>query len=409
MLLFWRIRYLDSRDTLFKNRDLWLDTHELDPVMKAALETVYAINSNQPRRGLMRFRHLFRDMAWREEEIKARLDRSGLRNVFIPDYFEDETGAEISMKQIAVALTGNPEADFVPTAATLNDIEYLRAEKPPIDLNQITLAPEQLQLIGYFVRDLGELLASTFYRNAPATLTNGGSRGSCWILETTASDEEIRSFVTIFRRLYMENEPANFAKAAAAFAQALQGHPLATWVQGSASQFDEILNEAPGPYPFVAQGKLGFTQKRLIDVYLYTQYAHQPDERRTRQFNECLASVDGDRSLLAFLFLSEIWRCALTIRNPGLIIDDFYKRYRQTHSASLGVLDSMRTGQPGIGALETQEERETRVLGEKTEELATSLWRAAGQPAGGHARFLGEARKRLLSALGRPDGEPGRP
>jgi hypothetical protein len=26
MLLFWRIRYLDTRDKAFKDRDLWLDT-----------------------------------------------------------------------------------------------------------------------------------------------------------------------------------------------------------------------------------------------------------------------------------------------------------------------------------------------------------------------------------------------
>ena len=40
MLLFWRIKYLDSRDRQFKDRDLTLDTTTLDAVDRAAIEAI---------------------------------------------------------------------------------------------------------------------------------------------------------------------------------------------------------------------------------------------------------------------------------------------------------------------------------------------------------------------------------
>src|SRR5688572_26024005 len=38
MILFWRIRYLDTHDQEFKDRDLWLDTDDLDSLTRAAVE-----------------------------------------------------------------------------------------------------------------------------------------------------------------------------------------------------------------------------------------------------------------------------------------------------------------------------------------------------------------------------------
>jgi len=405
MLLFWRIRYLDCRDKLFKNRDLWLDTNALDPVMKAALETIYALKNTNREREVLGFRHLFREMTQSEGEYIALVERHGsTRSVFLHDYFEDETGQELSRKRMAVTITGNPQADYLPPGTTKKDIDFYQAEKPPIDPDRITLSPDQLGILGYFVRDLREMMASALYKNGPGTLSRGGSRGHRWVVETAASDEEIRSFVTIFRRLYMDKEPANFAKAVAVFSEALQGHAMAKWVQGMADQHENGLNDVPSAVPFIGPGKLSFTQKRLIDAYVYTQYAHQPDEKRTRQFNECLASVNGDQSLLTYLFLTELWKCALRIRNAGVFIEQLYDRYCQTHNVVPSVLASMRTDHPGLGALEKQEDREARVLEEKMEELAKSLWQSAGQPEGGHTLFLQSARKQLLSVLGKVEG-----
>lgn len=392
MLLFWRIRYLDTRDKQFKDRDLWLDTDTLDPVTKAAVETTYALK-DCGYRGMLQYRRLFKE----EREPNSALDFNGC---FVHDYFEDENAQELSYARMAVVLTGDPKAVFFPPGTRRHDAEYCQAEKPPIHLEQITLTPDQLNILGYFTRDLRELLATAVYKDGPGSLCGTGANTQ-WVLKTAASDEEIRSFVTIFRRLYMENEPANFEKAVAVFVDALAGHPIADWVQANATEFEAALEQAPDSTPMLGQQKLPFSRKRLIDVYLYTQYAHQPDERRARQFNECLAAVGGDRSALTWLFLTEVWKGALIIGSAGGVIADFLERYCQSHGVASGVLASVRTDHPGIGVLEKKEAQAARVLREKAEELAQALWDRAGQPEEGHAPFVDQALRDLMAATGK--------
>ncbi len=123
--------------------------------------------------------------------------------------------------------------------------------------------------------------------------------------------------------LYMEKEPANFAKAVDVFAKALNDHPMGNWLHGMAVNFGNELGKPPNCFPFLGDKKLPFTVKLLIDVFLYTQYAHQPDEKRARQFSECLAAVNGDRSLFTCLFLTELWKCAYTFAMPGSFWNSF--------------------------------------------------------------------------------------
>jgi hypothetical protein len=126
--------------------------------------------------------------------------------------------------------------------------------------------------LGYFARDLRELLASAFIKDGPGTLNGPWSDGR-YRLKTAVSDEETRSFVTIYRRLYMDNEPANFVKAVKAFSEALQGYALAKWVQGIATKYETALEAEPDFVPVIEKVKLSFSRKRLIEVFLYTQYA----------------------------------------------------------------------------------------------------------------------------------------
>ena len=393
MLLFWRIRYLDSQDKQFKDRDLCLDTGTLDPVTKAAVEATYDLNDTS-RRSMLRHRALFR-----EERADENLMAFG--GCFcVPDYFEDEAGQEISPKRMAVILSGNPQAVLFPPGTRPHDVEYCVAEKPPIHLDQITLSTEQVDVLGYFARDLRELLASALYKDGPGSLSGPGP-GKSWVLKTAISDEEIRSFVTIFRRLYMEKEPANFGNAVSVFAAAIAGHPVAKWVQAIATEYTNSLQQPPNSVPLLSSQALPFTRKRLIDVYLYTQYAHQPDERRARQFNECLAAVGGNRHSLTWLFLTEIWKCAIEFHNAGGVIADFYDRYCQSHSTTSVVLASLSADHSGFGTLEKKADKEARIFREKAEELAKVLWEQAGRPVGGHTAWIKPALNQLLAATGR--------
>jgi hypothetical protein len=250
---------------------------------------------------------------------------------------------------------------------------------------------------------MSELLATALYKEGPGVISSppGGNR---WIYETAVSDEEIRSSVTIFRRLYMENEPANFRKAADVGIAAFQGHPASRLIQAIADEFDQSLERGLDPQPLLGMKVFPFTRKRLLDVYIYTQYAHQPDERRTRQFNKCLTAIGGNRRVLTWLFVTELWKCVLEIQAAGAIIADFYSRYCQSRNIISPIVASIRSDHFGIGSLEKKETKELRVLGEKAEELAKSLWERAGRPEGGHSAFLKTAKDQLTAAMGRSKG-----
>ncbi|HEY7307894.1 MAG TPA: DUF2934 domain-containing protein [Gemmataceae bacterium] len=136
-------------------------------------------------------------------------------------------------------------------------------------------------------------------------------------------------------------------------------------------------------------------------MFLYTQYAHQPDERRQRQFGECLAQLHGKQDVLTSMFLTEIWKCALEIGNAGNIIAWWFKHYCDHHGISPDVLKSLRDHHSGFGTAEKEEDRRQRLFREKVEQLAAGLWEQAGRPEGGPAQYLSAARQQLAQALQR--------
>jgi hypothetical protein len=397
MHLFWRVRYLDTRDKQFKYRDLWLETDTLDDITKAAVELVYELKETGSQREMLRYRHLFSEKNSSEDKSNSLFQQHiSMGTVFIKDYCEDESGKELSNNRMGAVLTGNPNVVMFPASFKQHDIDYMLADKKSIPIDQISLSQEQLKILGYFARDLREMLASAFYKDGPGNLTGSGENEL--ILETAVTDEEIRSFVTIFRRLYMEKEPANFVKTIEVFEKSTRGYPISKWVKGIADEYKIELTLKPNFVPFLKKD-FPFNRKRLIDVFLYTQYAHQPDVNRSYQFQECLLAVDNKKPLLTWLFFTETWACSLKIRNAGVIVADFYDRYCKYHKISSDVLASVVNDNPGIGMLEKKEARKARLFQEKVEELSMKIWITNGRPIGGPMQFINQAREQLKAAI----------
>ncbi len=402
MMLFWKIRYLDRADRQFKDRYLYLDTKTLDPVARATVELVAENKSSRTEREILKYRHRF---------VEGALEGPGDPNdwdkfltVGPSEYLEDETGREITHDEMAQILTGSPTARVVPSGAKQHDIDFMLAEPKPVPLADVTLSPEQIRLLGYFVRDLQEMLTSAFMKDGPGSLISSSgfmSPASNPTVETPATDDEIRSFVTIFRRLYMTgpHDPASFVKVVPIFLTALGDHSYSKWVEGAAKEYGSHLAAVPEARPFVPTGTCTFTTKRLIDVFLYTQYAHQPDEKKQRQYEACLAEVHGKRAVLTWMFLTEMWKCALEIGNVGKVVAWWFRHYCNHHGTSPDVLNSLREHHAGLGAAEKEEDRRERLFQEKVEQLAADLWEQAGRPAGGHLQFLVSARARLADVL----------
>lgn len=409
MIIFWRIRYLDRNDRRFKDRDLFLDTSMLPPAKRAAAELLAEAKDRRTEREFLKFKSLFSEGSMTslgEDRLKV---AGQVKSFCLTEYFEDENGNELSLREIGPILTGSPTSVLLPSGARQHDIDYMFAEAKPIPVNEVSLSPDEIRLFGYFVRDLLELQDSALMKDGAGTITTGGALPALpngdYHHETAITDDEIRSFMTIFRRLYMAQEPANFLKAVDLFARLLDDHPLGKWVKGVAGEYEAHLQSVPEFRPFMHGATVTFNVKRLIDVFLYTQYAHQPDEKRQRQFSECLQQVAGKRNFLTWLFLTEVWKCGLEIGNAGRVMAGWFKRYCDHHGVTPDVLNSLRSEHSGLGAAEKEEARKARLFREKVEELELELWRQAGKPEGGPVQFRFLAQQQLKQALNGEDGD----
>ncbi len=386
MLIFWKIRFLDRNAKAFDDRELFLDTESLSLAERAALQLILEMNSRGGQREILHFRHRFR------AQVPEDIDRAHLsvKNTFfaLPSYFEDETGAEIKEHELWDYL--RPDDAHVPEPP------------PPLPVAEVTLSNDEVRLMGYFLREHKELAGSPLMRDGPGTLTRLGELKPAgrreYSFKTSLTDDEIRSTVTIYRRLYMKSEPANVEKAVGLFIEKLNAHPYAVRVSGFADQFRKRL-ESPHQAVMMPSKVFSFTTKQLIDVFLYTQYHHQPKKSQERDFARYLSEVQGDRGLLPWLFLVALWETGIHVGNVGNLIDRWFQQYCSQHQITPDVLDSLRHQVVGIGALEKEVDRKARLLRKQGDLLANGLWEQAGRPPGGPAQFLERAREELDRAM----------
>lgn len=396
MVVLWKIRFLNRSSRIFDDRTMLVDTQSLGATERAALELTLENSTSSYDRSILRYRHLFKEVEMNEIADDMELLGRG-RIISVTDYVEDENGKEITEKELGPALTGDPNARIYRNPVRAHDIKLEMAEPKPIPLDGISIDGDDLRLLGYFERDLRELTESAFFKEGSGTIEARGSFTSSEapepILKTAVSDDEIRSAVTIFRRLYMANEPANLAKAVAILSRVLVDHPLAEWVDAEAEECSKKFEQPVNFLPF-AQG-ISFTRKRLIDVFLYTQYHHQPDERRQRQYGECLSEVNGKKQMLTFMFLTELHHACLDFSNTGKFIGAWFRRYVEHNNISPDVIPSLRHDNPHLGVVEKKTDRNARLFREKTQQLAIQMWTDSGCPESGPDPFMANAENEL--------------
>lgn len=398
MFVYWKIRFLDRNDKEFKDRYVYLDTATVPPAKRAAIELALEARTCREERGILRFRNLFRDGT--KELICELAERAGGNGSSVPlcEYLEDESGQELTRNEMARILTGNPNAISLPSGAKQYYIDYVLSKPEPVPFDGINLSNDDLRTLGYFSRDLKELLESAFRKDGPGTLTTSGPGITEPTVTTAVSDDEIRSHVGIFRRLYMINEPGCFTKAVDVFCRLLGNHPLAKWVAGVRGEYEDAL-QSKDFWPLPDAFQIDFNKKRAIDVFLYTRYAHQPDDRRQQQYQDCLGQVQGERGRLLFFFLETMSELGLILGNGGRVIVAWFEHYCKHHSKTPDVIASLLDEHPGIGSQEKTADRQARLLREKVEDLAIEIWKQNGRPDGGHGQFLPEAGKELRNAL----------
>ena len=398
MMLFWKIRFFDRKQGKLDDRLLYLDTTKLTLELRAAVEIVADAKTNAEQRKILQFKYLFKE--GKMEDAGEPAEWGSFSFVGPVEYFEDCDGNELSQDALASLITGKQNVKTIPHGARQHDIDLMFSESKPIPFDA-AISQEEIDLLGLFGRDLAELMSSTFLKEGPGSIKATGDFSNATSipkLVTATTDEEIRSTVIIFRRLYMEKEPANFQKTCTLMSQILASHPYGKWLKGAASQFESELNSPANILPFVKN--VTFTRKRLVDVFLYTQYAHQPSDKRTKQYHECLLELGNRSEMLTWMFLTELWKLSLEIGNAGRFISAWFRRYCDHHNVSPNIIDSVKMISEGIGSLETNAVRSDRILNEKAIPVAEQLWVDAGKPEGGPHIFHKQARKKVSELLG---------
>ena len=165
------------------------------------------------------------------------------------------------------------------------------------------------------------------------------------------------------------------------------------WVAEERRLYDEFL-DAPAAKFHGTQPVFSFNNKRLIDVFLYTRFAHHPDETRTRQLKKMRAEVGSDE-WLEFMFYSVVQQATMIYCNVSQYIafemDGYWK---------VGGLQPTADTTPFCngadrGVLLTAEEEARERLMRRALKLGEELWKNAGSPSNQLPQFVQDAIRHL--------------
>jgi hypothetical protein len=397
VILVFTVIVVNRKNLDHTKKHLILNTNSLEPTIRAAVEFIAEDATAKSNRQILKYRHLFTV----ELTDSTQHMRESVTTVGPSIYREDEAGNEISENDFFGILSGNPNAMVIPHGFEDHDVELMFSNRKPLPLAQGILSQNEVRLLGIFQRDIQELQESNFFINAPGTLTTVGvtrlSPAQSMKLATPCNDEEIRSYVTIFRRLYMTSsrDPANLSLIVPIAGRALGDHPYGIWLEKTFESYSNHLKSKQKIWPFGPLFECTFTTRELIDVFLYSQYSHQPDLKKEQEFDSYIDEMTGNRDLLTWLFLTEIHHLGRKMKSISTGILPWFCHYCAHNNCKPSVLDSIHKVIPGIGAQEKQEDRRKRLIEEKAKELAFRFWSDAGEPNGGPELFLDAARKKI--------------
>ena len=88
----------------------------------------------------------------------------------------------------------------------------------------------------------------------------------------------------------MEKEPGNYLKACDTFVRHFPNKRMTDWVSTEKQLYEQFLSTPASLFPGTTP-PWSFNNKRLVDIFLYTKFVHQPKDDRVKQFAKCLQDV----------------------------------------------------------------------------------------------------------------------
>ncbi len=394
MRVIWKVRSWEKQRDFF-DRSLEVRTEELAPVDRCVLE--YVVQECRESRFVMRrLRHHFREI--REEDLNSHMwNAENVRPICVPDYFESADGREMTLTAIAREKFDNPNLVSIPSHFQKHDIDLMISENSPPQPDphlKISLNQDEINALSYFVRDAKELKQSAFHIGRGPSLHSTAGQSDYSL--RNFSEEQARSYITIFRRLYMDGEPGNFIRACELYCDRFLNKRITDWV---GAEKKEYQSELTAPYSALfPRSPFPFSTKRLLDVFIYTRYAYQPSKDRTRQYNECLLAV-GNADKLFWFFLTAVREISLYYINVLPYIENEIQWYLKATNLSPSIDCSPLSDNSVDGRRQLVDVNTYDRFQEYASRLAVALWSADQQPNDALPKYLRTATSQLKEAL----------
>jgi len=388
MIIDWKVRCFSRTKKCFFDRNLLLDTKALDLVTRNRVELCMAQRHSSDRE-ILKYRHLFRE---RGPFLPGEgFGEDSFHMFAVEDYFEDDDGKEISLTEAIRIKEGNDSIIVFPSHYRSHDIALSMSNNSPVPDNpqeHINFSQTEIDSLAYFVKDIVELKENAFH-NSPPRLTSIGGVHSI----STISVEHIVAYLTIFRRLFMEQETGNYNKACAIYVRYFLNKRLTNWITAERRLYNKFL-AAKTKARVIVGNELSFTNRTLIQDMLTMRFAHQPKNDLQEHYELFLREL-GDQPRLEWGFYQTVKEASLYYSRAHSIISNELNWYLKATGKSPTFDFAPFRNEMGRGEQLTAEQAREQAIHNQATKLGKELWEEAGKPDGQLEHFVKQAEDKL--------------
>jgi len=268
-VLDWTKASKDEQAEIIKILGISDGPHKQESAKLGTKSETLSVGPPSPDKRILRFRQMFVEKPI--EEIK-RLINGGRKSLMVskgfvlPDYFEDETGREISMREIIQIATGNKNV-------ILFDAENMVRIGPCPICERETWTVDKANTLFNFIQVMGLIWRSSWARKKISITTNFDNEGKTNITCDFPAVESMCAVLTLFRQLYAGD--ALMERTCRIYMKHSSNETKKQWVDHCLKNFKQSLDM----YPHLIHLQ-GCTVKKLFNAFLYgTGIVHSPSDR----------------------------------------------------------------------------------------------------------------------------------
>jgi hypothetical protein len=249
------------------------DSHEQESAMLGTKSETWSVGAPEPNERMLRFRQMFVEKPVAEIGRMANDIGKSYRMFtgvnFHREYFEDETGREISMREMMQIATGNKNI-------ILFDAENMVRLGPCPICARETWTADKANTLFNFIQVVRLIWNSSWARKKPSITTHFDNEGEANVTCDFPEVESMCAVLTLFRQLYAGD--ALMERTCQIYMKHSSNEPKKQWVNHCLKSFKQSLDM--NPHLIHLQG---CTMEQLFDAFLYgTGIVHSPSDRDHR-------------------------------------------------------------------------------------------------------------------------------